>query len=136
VAELAVVQAAEAWCRPTPNGVSVGGCYVALTASRNDRLVSVVSPVSPDAQIHTMSMEDGMMRMAQLTDGLALPAGETVTLRPGAEHLMLMALTQPLVEGETVSLTLNFDGAPDVTVDAVVRQPTILVEHSGDHSSH
>ncbi|MFN4041106.1 MAG: copper chaperone PCu(A)C [Brevundimonas sp.] len=119
----AAVAVTEAWCRPTPNGVAVGACYVSLTAQRKDRLVDVRSPVSDDIQIHEMRTEGDMMRMGVLPDGLELPAGRTVTLRPGAEHLMLMDLSQPLAAGETAELTLVFQNAPDVTVQAQVREP-------------
>lgn len=129
----AVVQAEDAWCRPTPNGVLVGGCYVTLVSSRNDRLVSVASPRSEVVEIHEMRMDGDMMRMGELQDGLPLPAGETVQMRPGAEHLMLMTLTAPLAEGDAVPLTLTFEDAATVTVEARVRQP----EDAGtDHGAH
>ena len=119
----AVVQAEDAWCRPTPNGVFVGGCYVTLVSSRDDRLTGVTSPASPVVEIHEMVMEGDMMRMRRLDEGLPLAAGETVALRPGAEHLMLTALSAPLEEGQTVPLTLTFEDAAEVTVEAQVRQP-------------
>ena len=56
-------------------------------------------------------------------ENVELPAGRTVTLRPGAEHLMLMDLSQPLTIGEAAELTLIFQNAPDVTVQADVREP-------------
>lgn len=127
----AAVAVTNAWCRPTPNGVAVGACYASLTAERRDRLVDVTSPLSDDIQIHEMSTEDGVMRMTVLPDGLELPAGRAVTLRPGAEHLMLMNLTQPLVSGETAELTLVFRNAPDVTVQAEVREPPLAETDPG-----
>ena len=129
----AVVQAEDAWCRPTPNGVLVGGCYVTLVSSRDDVLVSAASPASPTVEIHEMSMDGDMMRMGELENGLPLPAGETVQMRPGAEHLMLMALSAPLAEGETVPLTLTFADAAEVTVEAQVRQPD---ESAAEHRDH
>ena len=129
----AVVQAEDAWCRPTPTGVLVGGCYVTLVSSRDDRLVSVASPLSQVVEIHEMRMEGDMMRMGQLEDGLPLPAGETVQMRPGAEHLMLMTLSAPLTEGETVPLTLTFEDAAEVTVEAQVRQPDGAATDHGEH---
>ena len=130
----AVVQAEDAWCRPTPNGVLVGGCYVTLVSSRDDVLVSVASPASPTVEIHEMQMEGDMMRMSQIEDGLTLPAGETIQLRPGAEHLMLTALSAPLAEGQTVPLTLTFEDAAEVTVEAQVRQPDETAAEHRDHS--
>ena len=119
----AVVTTTDALCRPTPNGRPMTGCYLTLTASRDDRLVAVSSPVAGDGQIHEMKVANGMMSMAELPDGLPLPAGEAVALQPGGNHIMLMALKQPLAEGEMVSLTLTFEHAPPMGVRAVVGQP-------------
>lgn len=133
----AVVQAEEAWCRPTPNGVFVGGCYVTLISSRDDRLVSVASPLSQVVEIHEMTQDGDMMRMNRLEDGLPLPAGQTVQMRPGAEHLMLMTLSDALTEGQTVPLTLTFEHAAEVTVEAQVRQPEGSASAAGNsHDAH
>jgi threonine dehydrogenase-like Zn-dependent dehydrogenase len=52
-------------------------------------------------------MENGVMKMRAIPK-LALPAGKTVDLKPGGYHVMLMDLTQPLKDGETVPVTLIF----------------------------
>ena len=109
------------WCRPAAAGAGAVGCYVTLQAATDDRLVAVATPAAERGEIHTMSMDDGVMRMRQLTDGLALPAGETVALKPGAEHLMLMSPTAAFDEGGEVSLTLTFERAPAQTVTAQIR---------------
>ena len=119
----AVVTTTDALCRPTPNGRPMTGCYLTLTASRDDRLIAVSSPIAGEGQIHEMKVADGMMSMAELEDGLALPAGEAVALRPGGNHIMLLALKQPLAEGEQVSLTLTFEHAPPMGIRALVGQP-------------
>ena len=117
----AQVSATDAWCRPTAEGAGAAGCYVTLTATADDRLTGAASPAGERVEIHTMSMDGGVMRMRELPDGLALPAGQTVALKPGAEHLMLMAPTAALNEGETVELTLNFQNAPAQTVTAQIK---------------
>ena len=119
----AVVTTTDALCRPTPNGRPMTGCYLTLTASRDDRLIVVSSPVAGEGQIHEMKVTDGMMSMAELEDGLVLPAGEAVALQPGGNHIMLLALKQPLAEGEQVSLTLTFEHAPPMGIRAIVGQP-------------
>jgi copper(I)-binding protein len=130
---MASVTVADATCRPTLNGRDITGCYVTLIASRNDRLVSVAAPLARLAQVHEMKVEDGMMKMAELKDGLALPAGEAVSLKPGGNHLMLMGLKQPLVAGEQVSITLNFEHAEPLGIRAVVAQPPIAGDEHGAH---
>lgn len=125
------VQVSEVLCRPTPKGRDVTACYVTLTASQNDRLVSVSTPVAAEGQIHEMKVEGGMMRMAELPEGLPLPAGEAVSLRPGAEHIMLIGLTQPLAEGDQIPLTLTFEKAATFGARAAVRTPPVAGPHGG-----
>ena len=123
------VVAADAWCRPAPSGALSGGCYVTLTAQADDRLVAVETTAADHGEIHTMSMDGGVMRMRKLTEGLALPAGKTVTLKPGADHIMVIAPKIALKEGVQVPLTLRFQNAAPVKVTAVVRTPPMPGMH-------
>ncbi|WP_313007971.1 copper chaperone PCu(A)C [Brevundimonas vesicularis] len=129
----AAVTATDAWCRPSPNGAKAGGCYVTLTAATDDRLTGGSTPRAGSLQVHEMKTENGMMKMAELTAGLPLPAGQAVALAPGGNHLMLIGLTAPLVAGETVPLTFQFASAPTITVQAQVRQPAM---EGMDHGAH
>ncbi|MEO6571661.1 MAG: copper chaperone PCu(A)C [Ilumatobacteraceae bacterium] len=65
---------------------------------------------------------DDAMTMQPLTDGLELTAGRSVSFEPGSRHVMLVDLVEPLVVGGTIELTLDFQQAPDVTVDVEVRE--------------
>jgi copper(I)-binding protein len=115
------VQVTDAWCRAAPKGALAGGCYLTLTAGADDRLVAVDTPAAGRAEIHTMSMDGGVMRMRKLADGLALPAGKPVALKPGAEHLMVIGPKIALTPGAKVVLTLRFRNAAPVTVAAPVK---------------
>ncbi len=115
------VAATDVWCRAAPPGALAGGCYVTLTASADDRLVAVETPAAKQGEIHTMSMTDGIMRMRKLTDGVALPAGKPVALKPGAEHLMIIGPNIALKAGAKVPLVLKFRNAPPLKLDAPVR---------------
>ncbi|MBI1685764.1 copper chaperone PCu(A)C [Caulobacter hibisci] len=117
----AKVAVADAWCRAAPAGAMAGGCYVTLTAAADDRLVAVETPAAKRGEIHIMSMDGGVMRMRKLADGIALPAGQAVALKPGAEHLMIIGPKIALKDGAKVPLTLKFAKAPPVTVEAPVR---------------
>jgi hypothetical protein len=70
-----------------------------------------------------MSMQGMVMKMRPIT-GLDIPAGQPVTLKPGGEHIMLMGLNQPLHEGQSFPLTLDFEKAGPRTV-------TVTVEKAG-----
>ncbi|MBV8911828.1 MAG: copper chaperone PCu(A)C [Acetobacteraceae bacterium] len=107
-----------AWARATPPRAEVGAVYLTLTASTPDRLVGVSTPAAAKAEVHEMSMENGVMRMRE-TSSLALPAGQPVVLGPGGYHIMLTGLKGPLKPGQTIPLHLTFASAPpaDVTVN-------------------
>ncbi len=123
----------DAWCRATPNAARAGGCFALFQSTTDDRLTGGSTPRAGSLQVHEMKTENGMMKMAQLTEGLPLAAGQAVELKPGGNHLMLIGLTAPLVAGETVPLTLKFASAPEVTVQAAVRQPAMA---EMDHAAH
>ena len=121
--EAATVQASGAICRPTPVGRQMTGCYLTLTSAGADRLLSASSPQANLVQIHESRIESGMMMMHQLEEGLPLPAGQAVELKPGGNHIMLLAVAEPLKAGDSVPLTLTFASAGPVEVTAAVGQP-------------
>ncbi|HEX3417160.1 MAG TPA: copper chaperone PCu(A)C, partial [Stellaceae bacterium] len=88
-----------------------------------DRLVSASTPVAKKAELHTMSMQGMVMKMRPIS-GVDIPAGQAVSLKPGGEHIMLMGLNQPLREGQSFPLNLDFEKAGQRTV-------TVTVEKAG-----
>lgn len=132
-AAASTVAVTDAICRPTPNGRQMTACYLTLTASADDRLVSVASPRAGRAEVHESKMEGGMMMMRELRDGMPLPAGQAVELKPGGDHIMLLAVTEPMTAGETVALTLTFEKAAAVGVHAPVGQPPLTVGEPPAH---
>jgi len=122
-AAAAPVAVGDAFCRPTPNGRMMTGCYLTMTARADDRLVAVTATGAGRVELHESRMESGMMMMHPMEDGLALPEGRLMELRPGGSHIMVMGLTRPLAEGDSLELTLDFQRAPDATVTAWVRAP-------------
>jgi copper(I)-binding protein len=118
-----IIAITEPWSRETAEGQNAGGAFmtIANTGSAADRLTGGSSPVAGRVEIHTMTRENDVMRMRQLEDGLELPAGGEVTLKPGSFHVMLMDLKQPLKVGEKVPLTLNFKGAGTLETELEVR---------------
>lgn len=131
--DAATVQASGAVCRPTPTGRQMTGCYLTVTAAADDRLMSVSSPVAGRAEIHESRIESNMMIMYELRDGLPLPAGETVELKPGGNHIMLLAVTEPLKAGDSVPLTLTFASAAPVEITATVGQPALIEAGDAAH---
>lgn len=117
-------------------GAKVGGGYLKITNSGgDDRLVSVSSDRASSVQVHEMQMDNGIMIMRELKDGLAVPANSVVELKPGSYHLMFMNVTQPFKDGEMVKAKLVFEKAGPVDVEFAVG-PAGGDAAKGDHAGH
>lgn len=131
------IQIDRPWSRPTPPGTPMGVGYMEITNSGDQdiTLVAADSPRAGHVSIHESLMHNGMMRMQPLKDGLAIPAGGTVELKPHSYHLMLEQLPQPLVEGEKIPVRLDFDGAEAMDIELKVRplDGSMTMDHSGMH---
>ena len=118
------IRVLDPWARATVPGQKVGGVYMQIVSPRDARLVGVSSPAAGTAEVHSMTMDGGTMRM-RAVEALDLPAGTPVKLAPGGYHVMLFDLRKPLVAGETVPLTLVIEEtgkrAHKITVSAIVR---------------
>ena len=109
----------DAWARANAPGQTVGAAYMTLISAQDSTMVKVESDIAGTVQIHSMSMDNGVMKMRMLEE-LPLPAGKAEKLAPGGFHLMLFDLKKPLTAGESVKLTLTFrDNAGKVTQQMV-----------------
>lgn len=115
-----------AWSRATPPAAKVGAGYLVVTngGQTPDRLTAASSPAAGRVEVHEMQMDGGVMRMRELAQGLAVPPGATVELKPGGYHLMLMELRAPLAAGATVPVTLVFERAGRVDIQLKVEPAT------------
>ncbi len=97
-------------------GQPVGGGFVVIknTGSTDDVLVAAASDVADHVELHEMAMENDVMKMRPVKDGIPVPAGATVELKPGGLHMMFMGVKEPFVEGGTVKVTLTFKNAGSV----------------------
>ena len=106
------------WARATPKGAEVGSGYLTIQnrGATPDRLTGGRADFAR-VEVHQMSSENGVSKMRELKDGLAIPAHGSVGLSPGSYHLMFTHLAHPLTKGETVKATLNFEHAGPVEVE-------------------
>jgi len=134
------VTVTDAWARATVQGQKATGAFMKITAKDNARLVGVSSPVAGVAEVHEMKMDKDIMRMAALPNGLELPAGKAVELKPGGYHVMLMDLKAPLVKDTTVPVTLMFQDAKGVKsnvelkVQVGMQAPMLQQQKQMDHN--
>jgi copper(I)-binding protein len=113
---LAQVKVEGAWARPTVPGQQAGGGYLSITSAVADRVVGGSTPVAQRFELHTMSMKGDVMEMRQV-DGIELPAGKKVELKPGGLHVMFMGLKEPLKAGSKVPVTLKLEKGGEVKVE-------------------
>lgn len=114
---------ADAGAAAMPGANSV--VYLVLTnpGDAPDRLLSAASDVARALEIHDTVLVDDVMIMQQVSDGVEIPAHGRVEIKPGGLHIMLIGLTDDLLPGETFPLTLQFERAGALTIEAEVRQP-------------
>jgi copper(I)-binding protein len=126
-----------AWARATVPGQKAAGVFMTLSSPVGSRLTSASSPVAAFGQVHEMRMEGDIMKMRALKDGLEIPAGKSVELKPGGYHVMLMDLKNPLMKDTTIPVTLVFVDANGmeskteltVPVNAMAQMPMAPAAH-------
>jgi copper(I)-binding protein len=113
------IHIAQPWSRATPKGATTGAGFMTITnkGTTSDQLNCVSSDTSQQCQIHSMTMEGGVMKMRPVEGGLEIKPGQTITLKPGGFHVMFVDLKHPLEQGKTVKATLKFDNAGTVDVE-------------------
>ena len=115
------VSAAGGWIRETPPGRTVAAGYVTLT-NAGDTPVAVVGAASSAARVelHSMRMEEGMMRMRPLPR-LEIPAGSSAALAPRGDHMMLFDV-DATTAGAIIELELLFEDGSTLPLALPVRR--------------
>ena len=138
----AQVKIDNAWARATVQGQKATGAFMKITAPQATRLVGVSTPVAGVAEVHEMKMDGGVMKMRAMP-ALELPANQTVELKPGGYHLMLMDLKAPLAKDSSVALTLTFKDAKGTETRQQVSVPVTtgmpqgaMPGHAHGHGEH
>jgi periplasmic copper chaperone A len=113
----------QAWSRATPRGAKIAGGYLTIEnkGTAADRLIGGSAEVSDKIQVHEMAVNNGVMTMRPLDQGLVIEPGKIVKLAPGGYHLMLVDLKGPLKQGDKVPVTLEFEKAGKVKLSLDVQ---------------
>lgn len=113
----------DAWARAADSGANTAIYFtLANDGAEADTLKDVASGDAEKTEMHISTQHGGMMRMSRVTE-LPVPSDDSVSFRPLGAHVMLMRVTRPLVEGDTVTTTLSFGSGKTLTVRAGVRRP-------------
>jgi periplasmic copper chaperone A len=114
------ISVAAAWARSADEGNGAVYMLIRNIGNEPDRLVGVVGDVAGALELHTSENSNGVVAMRPV-DGIDLPAGGQLELRPGGYHVMLVGLSQALAPGDRFPLLLQFERAGEVEVVAEVR---------------
>jgi copper(I)-binding protein len=114
----------DAWARAAAVVDRPGGAYLVIhnATAEPDALIGASSPAAATIEVHETTRDSGGMMGMHAIPRLEVAAGESVALAPGGFHLMLIGLTGPLKVGDTIDLTLRFERAGPITVQAAVRE--------------
>ena len=117
-----MVSVSGAWIREVlPGQDSTAGYLVIENPNhQSDSLVAVACVCAGSIEVHRMIHDKGQMRM-EPAGRLEIPALGKVQLEPGGTHLMFFGLKAPLPVGTKVKLTLRFEKAGEISVEAEVR---------------
>ena len=124
----------DGWIRASLGAGKTTAAYITLDNSHgpSDVLLSVSTPAASATEIHTMTMENDIMRMRRM-ENAPLPNGEVLSFQPGGMHIMLIGLTSQIQEGDEVVFTFVFEkmGEKTITLKALRKAPSTA--HSGNH---
>lgn len=122
------------WARATIGQTKNGAAYLVVNNGGEDadKLIAVETAAAGRAELHSHTMEDGVMKMRKV-EGIAVEPGSPAVLKPGGLHIMLFDLRAPLKEGERVPMTLVFETAGKVDVEVAVEG---IAEMNGGHDGH
>ena len=124
-ATVAGMQSSAAYLKIINNGVS------------DDRLIAAKAAIAQRVEIHSMELDQGVMRMRAVDGGLAIAAGDSVTLAPGGLHIMLMGLTTDLAPDTQHEIILVFEKAGDIKITGTAKRPAdIMMNMPGHDTSH
>lgn len=124
------------WMRQPPPAAKVAGGYLTITnsGSEKDRLVGADAAIADRVEVHEMSVAaDGVMRMRELKAGIEIKPGETLTLKPGSYHLMMMGLKSSPAVGTMIKGTLRFEKAGAVEIEFKVDKADSMGSGSHGH---
>ncbi|WP_445158229.1 copper chaperone PCu(A)C [Halomonas sp. E14] len=127
----------QAQVRAVPPGAEASAAFMVLhnPGDAEVRLVEAASPAAAALELHHHVDVDGVMQMRRIAD-ITIPPGGSATLAPGGLHLMLIGLTQPLVEGEPVAIELVFEDGRRQALDAPVARVSVQAVDDAAHAHH
>ena len=115
----------DAWVKAADEGMTAAFAVLTNDGHHDAQIVAATSPASPMLELHEVVVgDDGVSTMRPVDGGLVVPAEGSLTLEPGGLHIMFMGLTEPLLPGTEIEITLEFAAGAAQTTTAVVKAAT------------
>lgn len=117
------------WARSSSHRLSpdTAGAFLSIdNKGADDRLIAAISPLAERIELHGIKVVDADIKMRPLAGGVAIPASNTMTLKPRGYHLLLLGLKAPLAKGSTLPITLTFEKAGAVALEFAVEEPGLI----------
>ena len=114
------------WARRAPaqggHGGANGAAYVTIRNDgvEGDALVAAASDAAARVELHETVKDGDVMKMRPLPK-LGIAARDRVEMKPGGHHIMLLGLKRDLKPGDRVTVTLTFEKAGPMSIEAPVR---------------
>ncbi|MBC7281983.1 copper chaperone PCu(A)C [Hoeflea sp.] len=135
--KLGALEIEHPYARATPPNAPVSGGYMTIrnTGAEADRLMTGEADFADRVEIHEMAMDGDVMKMRQLSDGLEIPAGGEVVLKPGGFHVMFIGIDSQFKDGETRKATLTFEKAGAIELEFQVEDIKAMQEMKMNHGA-
>lgn len=126
------------WIKLPIPGMQMTGGFINITnnGAQDEQLIAVHSEIAKTVELHSMVMVDGVMKMRAVDGGWTIPAGETISLKPGGNHIMFIGLQKHLHEDDMITLKLEFKHAGQVERHFHVAKSGVISEEQMTQHSH
>ncbi|MFW8622674.1 copper chaperone PCu(A)C [Corynebacterium glutamicum] len=114
----AVITTENAVVRASVEDSDMTAVFATLVNNSDDEInVSGFTANVDAASFEVHEVVDGVMQ--EKPGGFVIPAGESIELAPGGDHLMIMGLANPIEAGDEVTVTLELADGSEVKLDPI-----------------
>ena len=133
------IMVSDSYARSSSPMAKAGAVFLTIEnhGDKDDKLLSASSEAAKRVELRThIKADDGVMQMREVEGGMPVPAEEGLHMKRGGAHVMFMGLTAPFVQGEMITVTLQFEKAGEMVVEVPVDLKRKPAEAKMDHSTH
>ncbi|SMX83063.1 copper chaperone PCu(A)C [Brevibacterium sp. FME17] len=112
----------DAWVKAADDGMTAVFGELKNNSDKDINLVAAKYDDADQVQLHeTLEDNSGGMSMQEKKGGFTIPAGKSLSLKPGGDHIMVMGLAKPIKPGEEISLDLVTADKQTIPVTAIAK---------------